>query len=116
MSHSTKKIKLLSTFLFRLWSTDERVKLDVHVCAEVMEKDDVALIANFTFVARDWKTQKAAPVNYLVPQTEDEKQLFALGAARDAHRKKLRMESSAGASSLFSKQYNDRLTQVLREV
>lgn len=84
--------------------------------AEVMEKDDVALIANFTFVARDWKTQKAAPVNYLLPQTEEEKQLFAMGNARDAHRKKLRLEHQEGSSSPFSKQYNERLTQVLREV
>ncbi|KAG0575402.1 hypothetical protein M758_5G001900 [Ceratodon purpureus] len=83
---------------------------------ETMDKDDVALIANFTFVARDWKTQKAAPVNFLVPQTEEEKQLFAMGNARDAHRKKLRMESSSSnGSSPFLKQYNDRLTQVLRE-
>lgn len=83
--------------------------------AEVREEDDVALIANFTFVARDWKTQKAAPVNHLVPQTEEEKQLFAMGNARDAHRKKLRLEHQA-ASSPFSMQYNERLTQVLREV
>lgn len=81
---------------------------------EVREEDDVALIANFTFVARDWKTQKAAPVNHLVPQTEEEKQLFAMGNARDAHRKKVRLEHQA-ASSPFSKQYNERLTQVLRE-
>lgn len=84
--------------------------------ADVMEKDDVALIANFTFVARDWKTQKAAPVNHLLPQTEEEKQLFAMGNARDAHRKKLRMDSASSSSSLFSKKYNDKLTQVLREV
>lgn len=84
--------------------------------AEVMEKDDVALIANFTFVARDWKTQKAAPVNYLVPQTEEEKRLFAMGNVRDAHRKKLRMEHQGASFSPFSKQYNERLTQVLREV
>lgn len=82
---------------------------------DVMEKDDVALIANFTFVARDWKTQKAAPVNHLLPQTEEEKQLFAMGNARDAHRKKLRMDSASSSSSLFSKKYNDKLTQVLRE-
>lgn len=83
---------------------------------ELREKDDVALIANFTFVARDWRTQKAAPVNHLVPQTEEEKQLFAMGAARDAHRKKLRMGNQLSSTSPLAKEYNDRLTQILREV
>jgi len=27
-------------------------------------EDNIALVANFTFVARDSQTQKAAPVNY----------------------------------------------------
>ncbi|XP_024365857.1 acyl-coenzyme A thioesterase 2, chloroplastic isoform X3 [Physcomitrium patens] len=82
---------------------------------EVMEEDDKALIANFTFVARDWKTHKAALVNHLVPQTEEEKQLFAMGSARDAHRKKLRLEHQEASTSPFTKQYNDRLAQLLRE-
>ncbi|KAH9329651.1 hypothetical protein KI387_001759 [Taxus chinensis] len=52
--------------------------------------DSVALTANFTFVARDSKTGKSAPVNRLVPQTEQEKALRAEAEARDMRRKKER--------------------------
>ena len=84
--------------------------------ADVKEKENVALIANFTFVARDWQTQKAAPVNHLVPQTEEEKQLYALGAARDAHRKKLRALQQQPSTSPLLSQYSERLTKLLAEV
>eukprot|EP01018_Ginkgo_biloba_P028620 Gb_20781 [translate_table: standard] len=50
----------------------------------------VVLTANFTFAARDSKTGKSAPVHRLVPQSDDEKLLFAQGEARDARRKKER--------------------------
>lgn len=52
--------------------------------------NSVALTANFTFVARDSKTGKSASVNRLVPQTEEEKALYAEGEARDLRRKKER--------------------------
>ncbi|KAL0435207.1 UNVERIFIED_CONTAM: Acyl-coenzyme A thioesterase 9, mitochondrial [Sesamum radiatum] len=38
--------------------------------------DSVALTANFIFVARDYKTGKAAQVNRLAPETESEKLLY----------------------------------------
>ncbi|XP_024376061.1 acyl-coenzyme A thioesterase 2, chloroplastic isoform X2 [Physcomitrium patens] len=136
--HTTRPLLLVTASVDKI-STKKRLRVDVDLelagsvtwvgrssmeirmeviqpVRELREKDDVALIANFTFVARDWRTQKAAPVNHLVPQTEEEKQLFAMGAARDAHRKKLRMGNQLSSTSPFAKEYNDRLTQILREV
>lgn len=135
--HTTRPLLLVTASVDKI-STKKRLRVDVDLelagsvtwvgrssmeirmeviqpVRELREKDDVALIANFTFVARDWRTQKAAPVNHLVPQTEEEKQLFAMGAARDAHRKKLRMGNQLSSTSPFAKEYNDRLTQILRE-
>lgn len=54
--------------------------------------DPVALTANFTFVARDSKTGKSAPVNHLSPETEQEKLLYTEGETRDKVRKKKREE------------------------
>ncbi|KAF7825912.1 acyl-coenzyme A thioesterase 9, mitochondrial-like [Senna tora] len=54
--------------------------------------DLVALTANFIFVARDSKTQKAAPVNRLSPETEHEKFLFEQAEARNNLKKKKRGE------------------------
>ncbi|WOL04452.1 hypothetical protein Cni_G13173 [Canna indica] len=54
--------------------------------------DAVALTANFTFVARDSKTGKSAPVNRLSPETEQEKLLFREGEERDKIRKRKRDE------------------------
>ncbi|GAV68390.1 hypothetical protein CFOL_v3_11893 [Cephalotus follicularis] len=52
--------------------------------------DSVALTANFIFVARDSKTRKAAAVNWLSPQTENEKFLFEEAEARNKLRKSKR--------------------------
>ncbi|KAK9087860.1 hypothetical protein Syun_030254 [Stephania yunnanensis] len=52
--------------------------------------DAIALTANFTFVARDSKTGKSAPVNRLLPETEQEKKLWEEAEARDQQRKKMR--------------------------
>ncbi|KAI9111137.1 hypothetical protein K1719_017748 [Acacia pycnantha] len=54
--------------------------------------DMVALTANFIFVARDSKTRKAAPVNRLAPETEQEKVLFEQAEARNNLKKKKRGE------------------------
>ncbi|KAG9446941.1 hypothetical protein H6P81_013069 [Aristolochia fimbriata] len=54
--------------------------------------DPIALTANFTFVARDSKTGKSAPVNHLLPETEREKKLVEEGETRDRLRKKKREE------------------------
>jgi acyl-coenzyme A thioesterase 9 len=50
------------------------------------------LTANFIFVARDSKTGKAAPVNRLSPETEQEKLLFEEAEARSKLRKKKKVE------------------------
>ncbi|OVA11049.1 hypothetical protein BVC80_1741g23 [Macleaya cordata] len=54
--------------------------------------DAIALTANFTFVARDSKTGKSAPVNRLLPESEQEKILWEEAEARDKLRKRKRGE------------------------
>lgn len=57
--------------------------------------DPTALTANFVFVARDYKTGRAAQVNRLVPETEREKLLHKEAEAKSKVRKrKLRDEES----------------------
>lgn len=51
----------------------------------------MALTANFIFVARDYKTRKAAPVNRLSPETEKEKSLYEAAEARNQLRKRKRI-------------------------
>ncbi|XP_038899833.1 LOW QUALITY PROTEIN: acyl-coenzyme A thioesterase 9, mitochondrial-like [Benincasa hispida] len=52
------------------------------------KSDSVALTANFIFVARDSQTGKAALVNRLLPETEEEKLLFEGAEARSNLRKR----------------------------
>ena len=56
------------------------------------DSESVALTANFIFVARDYKTNKAAQVNRLTPETEQEKILYDGAEARDKVRKMKRGE------------------------
>lgn len=56
--------------------------------------DVVALTANFIFVARDSKTGKAAPVNHLSPETEQEKVLYEEAEARNNLRKRKRGDAA----------------------
>lgn len=79
-------------------------------------EDSVALIANFTFVARDSKTGRAARVNQLAPETEEEKKLFAEAELRDARQKKWRMQHQQGVrDSLRSPRGIERLQALLAE-
>lgn len=50
--------------------------------------DSTALTANFIFVARDYKTGKAAPVNRITPETEREKLLYEAAEAKSKVRKR----------------------------
>ncbi|KAK2641577.1 hypothetical protein Ddye_023340 [Dipteronia dyeriana] len=50
--------------------------------------ESVALVANFTFVARDAKTGKSAPVNQILPETEQEKLLWEEAEERNKMRKR----------------------------
>ncbi|KAK3420759.1 hypothetical protein EUGRSUZ_G01596 [Eucalyptus grandis] len=56
--------------------------------------DSVALTANFTFVARDSRTGKSAPVNPISPETERERLLWEEAENRNKMRKKKREESN----------------------
>uniref|UniRef100_A0A7N1A7P3 HotDog ACOT-type domain-containing protein n=1 Tax=Kalanchoe fedtschenkoi TaxID=63787 RepID=A0A7N1A7P3_KALFE len=69
------------------------IQLEVHQPAEGSDvSDTLALTANFIFVARDCKTGKAAPVNRLAPQTEQERLLFNQAEARNNLRKRKRAD------------------------
>jgi hypothetical protein len=70
-------------------------------------------VANFTFVARDLTTNKAAHINPLAPETDEEKALFAEGEARDAARKRERQQRGVGKNEALSKEYRDRLEAFL---
>ncbi|KAF6162287.1 hypothetical protein GIB67_008416 [Kingdonia uniflora] len=72
--------------------------------------DDVALTANFTFVARDSKLGKSAPVNRLSPETEQEKMLWEEGEARDKLRKRKK-----GEQKEFENGVTERLQALLAE-
>ncbi|KAL7113715.1 hypothetical protein ACP275_04G077300 [Erythranthe tilingii] len=65
------------------------IQLDITQPAtgEAAVTDSVALTATFIFVARDYKTGKAAPVNRLSPETEREKLLHEAAEARNTLRK-----------------------------
>ncbi|KAL3687420.1 hypothetical protein R1sor_013729 [Riccia sorocarpa] len=78
-------------------------------------EDDVALIANFTFVARDSVTRKAAQVNRLEPVTEEEKKLFDEGEARDERRKLRKKEFIEGLRAGKEPQDTQKLQALLRE-
>ncbi|KAK1583446.1 hypothetical protein Q3G72_023862 [Acer saccharum] len=54
--------------------------------------ESVALVANFTFVARDAKTGKSAPVNQILPETEQEKLLWEEAEERNKMRKRNKAE------------------------
>lgn len=74
--------------------------------------DAVALTANFIFVARDSKTGKAAPVNHLSPQTEQERLLYEEAEARNNLRKRKGREATR---SEFENGEANRLQTLLAE-
>lgn len=72
------------------------------------------MVANFTFVARDSATKKAAAVNQLAPETEEEKRLFAEGQARNELKKQQRKQGNTDASK--EEVNKQRLKNILSEV
>lgn len=68
-------------------------------------------MANFTFVARDAKTGKSAPVNQILPETEKEKLLWIEAEQRNIMRKKKREESKTNIEN----RDKDRLSELLAE-
>lgn len=75
-----------------IWVGRSSIEIQLDVTQSTDESSDysekdIALTANFIFVARDSKTGKASPVNRLSPQTEREKLLYAEAEARTKVRK-----------------------------
>lgn len=73
--------------------------------------DSLALLANFTFVSRDSKTGKSAPVNQISPETEQEKLLWKEAEERNKMWKKKRAEPKRQ----FENEDKDRLNALLAE-
>ncbi|XP_040988282.1 acyl-coenzyme A thioesterase 9, mitochondrial-like isoform X2 [Juglans microcarpa x Juglans regia] len=73
--------------------------------------DSIALMANFTFVARDSKTGKSAPINQLSPETDQEKLLWTEAEERN----KLRKEKRPNRKKNFENGDADRLDALLAE-
>ncbi|KAI3908568.1 hypothetical protein MKW92_033920 [Papaver armeniacum] len=74
--------------------------------------DAVAFTANFTFVARDSKTGKSAPVNRLLPESEQEKMLWEEAEAKDISRKMKRGEKKREIENMAE---GERLKDLLAE-
>lgn len=54
-----------------------------------IQKDDVLLTCAFTMVSLDPMTKKPVPVNPLIPETTEEKRLYALGEKNSVDKKAL---------------------------
>ncbi|CAM6026516.1 unnamed protein product [Sphagnum balticum] len=78
-------------------------------------KDDIAMIANFKFVARDSETKKAALVNQLVPESEEEKQLYQEAEARDEYRKQHRKQHEDILGNRNAEYDHEKLKELLLE-
>ncbi|KAA8550509.1 hypothetical protein F0562_002193 [Nyssa sinensis] len=74
-----------------IWVGQSSIEIQLEVIQSTNESSDtsksIALTANFIFVARDSKTRKAAPVNRLLPETEQEKLLYEEAEERNKLRK-----------------------------
>ena len=73
--------------------------------------DSVALVANFTFVARDAETGKSAPINQISPETEEEKLLWEQAEAKNKMRKMKRAEQKNGTDSQKTAKINELLAE-----
>ncbi|GAB4858904.1 Acyl-coenzyme A thioesterase 4, mitochondrial [Ancistrocladus abbreviatus] len=74
------------------------------------KSDPVALVANFTFVARDSETGKSAPINQISPEIEQEKLLWEEAEARNKKRKMKRAEQKE-----IDKVESERIDKLLAE-
>ncbi|KAK9282247.1 hypothetical protein L1049_005161 [Liquidambar formosana] len=96
-----------------IWVGRSSIEIQLEVTQSTKECSDesVALTANFIFVARDSKTGKAAPVNRLSPETDQEKLLFEEAEARH----KLRKMKRGGDRREFENGEVNRLEALLAE-
>lgn len=72
--------------------------------------DSPAIVANFTFVARDTNTGKAVPINQVLPETEKERLLWEEAEQGNKLRKKKKEEQKHGENG-----DNARLSALLTE-
>lgn len=75
-------------------------------------QDSQALIANFTFVARDSKTGKSAIINQITPETEKEKLLWQEAEERNKLRKEKRKQQK---KEIENEKEAERLNALLTE-
>ncbi|CAI9108491.1 OLC1v1008089C1 [Oldenlandia corymbosa var. corymbosa] len=90
------------------------IQLEVTQCGQdtLGSSDSMALTANFTFVARDSKTGKSAPVNQISPETERERLLWKEAEERNLLRKKKKGEKKQG---IDNDEEINRLSELLAE-
>lgn len=78
------------------WVGRSSMEIQLEVTQSIQEaadpSDSQALIANFTFAARDSNTGKSALINQISPETDKEKQLWEEAEERNKMRKKKRGE------------------------
>ncbi|KAK9672167.1 hypothetical protein RND81_12G081400 [Saponaria officinalis] len=73
--------------------------------------DEQALVANFTFVARDAGTGKSAPINKILPETDEEKLLWEQAEARNKMRKMKRREKTIDIDNKDATRISDLLAE-----
>ncbi|KAJ6690843.1 hypothetical protein OIU74_015506 [Salix koriyanagi] len=73
--------------------------------------DAVALVANFTFVARDTKTGKSAIVNQISPETDKEKLLWEEAEERNKMRKRKKAEKKRDPENEDTERLNALLSE-----
>lgn len=78
---------------------------------QVTQSMSVALIANFTFVARDSQTGKSAPVNQIKPETEKEKLLWEAADKRNKMRRNKRGQHKIDAGDKEASRLNALLAE-----
>lgn len=89
------------------------IQMEVTQSAQDSEASDpLSLTANFTFVARDSRTGKAAPVNQISPETERERLIWKEAEERNQMRKKKRGEKKQG---IENDEEANRLNELLAE-
>lgn len=78
------------------WVGRSSMEIQLEVLQPIEETSDPvesqALVANFTFVARDSKTGKSATINQITPETEREKSLWEEAEERNRLRKQRRVQ------------------------
>lgn len=75
------------------------------------KSDEIALVANFTFVARDPKTGKSALINQISPETAQEKKLWEEAETRNKMRKLKRLEQRKERDSRETEKINKLLAE-----